>query len=94
MMEKSKSNVEVLIRFKQGFVEISQDKPVPNLSEAVLIPKDAIDVKNNEIKRQGVRKIELMEEIKKIKFDVAKSEYELKRRDLIIKDLECKTREV
>ena len=35
-----------------------------------------------------------MEEIKKIKFDVAKSEYELKRRDLIIKDLECKTREV
>lgn len=35
-----------------------------------------------------------MEEIKKIKFDVAKSEYELKRRDLIIQDLECKTREV
>lgn len=35
-----------------------------------------------------------MEEIKKIKFDVAKSEYELKRRDLIIRDLECKTREV
>ena len=35
-----------------------------------------------------------MEEIKKIKFDVAKSDYELKRRDLVIKDLECKTREV
>ena len=35
-----------------------------------------------------------MEDIKKIKFDVAQSEYQLKRRELIIKDLECKTREV
>lgn len=75
-------------------MEISQDKPVPNLSEAILIPREAIDAKNNEIKKQGIKKIELMEKIKEIKFDVAKSEYELKRRDLIIKDLECKTREV
>lgn len=67
---------------------------MPNLSEATLIPKEAIEAKNNEIKKQGKKKIDLMEEIKKIKFDVAKSEYELKRRDLIIKDLECKTREV
>lgn len=36
----------------------------------------------------------MMEEIKKIKFDVAKSEYELKNKNLLIKDLECKTREV
>jgi hypothetical protein len=35
-----------------------------------------------------------MEDIKKIKFDVAQSEYQLKKRELIIKDLECKTREV
>ena len=35
-----------------------------------------------------------MEDVKKIKFEVAKAEFELKRRDLMIRELECKTREV
>ena len=35
-----------------------------------------------------------MDKVKEIKFAVAKSEYELKSSDLIIRDLECKTREV
>jgi septal ring factor EnvC (AmiA/AmiB activator) len=60
----------------------------------VLIPRKLIDEKNKEIQGQGDHKIKLMEDIKKIKFDVAQSEYQLKRRELVIKDLECKTREV
>jgi hypothetical protein len=67
---------------------------VPNLYEAMLMPRETIDKKNEEIKKQGDEKIRLMDKVKEIKFAVAKSEYELKSSDLIIRDLECKTREV
>ncbi|CAD8159373.1 unnamed protein product [Paramecium pentaurelia] len=94
MLEKSRSNIEVMFRFKQGYVEISQDKPVPNLQDAALIPRETIEKKNDEIKKEGDTKIELMKDIIKSKYQVEKNEYDLKKRDLIIQDLECKTREV
>lgn len=34
---------------KQGFIEIAQDKPIPNLSKALLIPRAAIEDRNNKI---------------------------------------------
>lgn len=64
---------------KQGLVEIAQDPPVPSLNDAILIPRKLIEDKNTEIKTQGNEKINLMEKIMNIKFDVAKAEYELKR---------------
>lgn len=35
-----------------------------------------------------------MNDIKTIKYELALSEYELKSNELVIRDLECKTREV
>ena len=62
---------------KQGLVEIPQEIPVPNLSEAILIPKAIIESRNTDIKKQGEAKIKAMEDIKEIKMNVKKSEYDL-----------------
>lgn len=84
----------MIIRFKQGFVEIPQDKPVPSLTDAVLIPRDSIEKKNEEIEQEGKKKIKVMEDIKNIKFEVAEAEYDLKKRDLNEQKVKCSTREV
>ena len=51
ILEKARSNIEIVLRFKQGLVEIpyAQEKPVPSLNSAILIQKEAIDKKNQEI---------------------------------------------
>jgi hypothetical protein len=41
-LESSQSNIEVQFRLKQGCIEISQEKPICNLAEALLIPRAAI----------------------------------------------------
>lgn len=79
---------------KQGLVEIPQEIPVPNLSEAILIPKSIIESRNKDIKKQGEKKIKAMEDIKEIKMNVKKAEYDLNLKNLIIKETELKTKEV
>jgi hypothetical protein len=46
---KAKSNLDIQIRIKQGQVEINNDKPVPELFDALLISKDKIVDKNSNI---------------------------------------------
>ena len=60
-----------MFRFKQAFVEINQDRPVPTLADAILVPIDVIHAKNKEIKKEGKVKVDLLDHIKNIKFDVA-----------------------
>lgn len=93
-LAKNRSNIEIQIRMKQGFVEIPQEIPVPNLSEAILIPKTIIESRNKEIKKQGERKIQAMEDIKEIKMSVKKAEYDINLKNLIIRETELKTKEV
>lgn len=49
-----------------------------------MIPRDTIEKKNDEIKKEGDTKIDLMKDIIKSKYQVEKNEYDLKKRDLII----------
>ena len=93
-LTKNRSNIEIQIRMKQGLVEIPQEIPVPNLSEAILIPKSIIESRNKDIKKQGEKKIKAMEDIKEIKMNVKKAEYDLNLKNLIIKETELKTKEV
>ena len=93
-LSKNRSNIEIQIRMKQGLVEIPQEIPVPNLSEAILIPKSIIESRNKDIKKQGEKKIKAMEDIKEIKMNVKKAEYDLNLKNLIIKETELKTKEV
>lgn len=93
-LAKNRSNIEIQVRMKQGYVEIPQEIPVPNLSEAILIPKTIIENRNKEIKKQGEKKIKAMEDIKEIKMSVKKAEYDLNLKNLIIRETELKTKEV
>ena len=93
-LTKNRSNIEIQIRMKQGLVEIPQEIPVPNLSEAILIPKSIIESRNKHIKKQGEKKNKAMEDIKEIKMNVKKAEYDLNLKNLIIKETELKTKEV
>lgn len=93
-LQKNRSNIEVQIRMKQGLVEIPQEIPVPNLSEAILIHKGIIEVRNKDIKKQGEKKIKAMEDIKEIKMNVKKAEYDLNLKNLIIEETVLKTIEV
>ncbi|EGR30550.1 hypothetical protein IMG5_129360, partial [Ichthyophthirius multifiliis] len=93
-LEKCKSNIEILFRFKQGYVEIPYDTVVPKLQDAILIHKDAILSKNKDIEQEGAEKIQLMNQIKDIKLTVAELDYELKKKDIEIEQYICQTREV
>ena len=93
-LKKNKSNIEIEIRLKQGLVEISQDKPVPSLGDAILISRKDIEEKNLKIKEQGDIKINGMKDIKVTKFNVSKSANDKEKKELQIKDLELKTKEV
>lgn len=48
-LQKIKSNIEILVRFKQGFVEIPQDKPIPSMNDTILIPRKKIEFYNSSI---------------------------------------------
>lgn len=93
-LQKFKSNIEILVRFKQGYVEIPQDKPIPSMNDTILIPKKIIEQYNKQIQKQGDFKIQLLEDIKNIKFYVENKNYELQKKELTIQKLECETKEV
>jgi len=59
-LESSQSNIEVQFRLKQGGIEIAQDKPIPNLGEALLIPRSAIEDRNAKIIENADEKIKVM----------------------------------
>lgn len=79
-----------MIRIKQGNVEIIQDRPVPSLADAILIPQKQIEQLNREIKGQGQSQIEALNQIKNTKFDVAKAEYDKRKKNLELKQIEVK----
>lgn len=64
------------------------------MTNAILIDRQHIDEKNEEINKKGKNKISLMEDIKKIKYEVEDSEYQLKKKKLLIERIEHQTKEV
>lgn len=58
------------MRIKQGQVEVGGDKPVPDLSSALLIAKGEIEEKNAKIRQNADEKIKVMEQIKTCKISV------------------------
>lgn len=90
------SNIEVLIRFKQGQVEFPQEKPIPDtyLEDAILINKRLIDRKNKEIREKGDLKIEEMKKMQKTEFEYQKGKFDLSMLELDIEDLTHKKDEI
>ncbi len=50
--QKSRLDIEIQIRLKQGIVEVSQQKPIQE-EEVVLVQRDVIENKNQDIMTQG-----------------------------------------
>ena len=63
---------------------------MPFLADAILIPQKQIEQLNREIKGQGQSQIEALNQIKNTKFNVAKAEYDKKKKNLELKQIEVK----
>lgn len=72
ILNNRKSNIEVQLRFKQGFVEIPDNQAVPALDDAILITRQRVNGLNQAIKVNGNMKIEAMNRISLKKYQKQK----------------------
>lgn len=86
--EKERYNLELMLRMKQGLVEVPQLPVATDYSSAILVPVDTIEALNKQILKRGSKKIEKLEEIKVSRIDLAKAKWEKRRYELETKDLE------
>ena len=69
---KQKYNTELLLKMKQAIVEVPQQPVVTDYSDAILIHKQVVLEKNDDIKANGRQKIAILHNIADIKGKVAK----------------------
>jgi WD40 repeat protein len=69
---KQKYNTELLLKMKQAIVEVPQQPVVTDYSDAILIHKQVVIEKNDDIKTNGRQKISILHSIADIKGKVAK----------------------
>ena len=69
---KQKYNTELLLKLKQALVEVPQQPVVTDYSDAILIHRDVVEVKNKLIREIGMAKVEILKDIAKFKIDLAK----------------------
>ena len=48
---KCRSDLDIQIRIKQGQVEVNNEKPIPDLEDALLLSRSEIDEKNVKIRK-------------------------------------------
>ena len=73
ILVQRKSNIEIQLRFKQGFVEIPDNQAVPALDDAILITRAKVKEQNDAIKANGQAKVEAMNKIKEVTYQKAKA---------------------
>jgi hypothetical protein len=84
---KTESDLEIQCRIKQGQVELNNEKPVPELDEALLISKAEIEEKNIKIRVNADEKIKVMEQIKTCKISVTEETLNLEKKEELIERL-------
>lgn len=86
-VEKSLSNIYIQMRFTKSYVEISLNKVVDLLKDAILINVDIINNKNRRILDLGRKKIDKLKHNLDYKNIVEDLRYEVMTKDLDIEDL-------
>ncbi len=81
-------------RIKQGQVELNGEKPVPELSEALLIARGEIEEKNVRIRANADEKIKVMEQIKSCKISVTEETLNLEKKEELIERLNSMIKEI
>lgn len=86
-VEKALSNIYIQMRFTKSYVEISLNKVVDLLKDAILINVDNINNKNRKILSLGKEKVDKLKENLEHKNRVEDLRYEVMTKDLDIEDL-------
>lgn len=93
-IQKIKYNFETIVYLKQGLVEVPQLPVATDFKDAILVNKDVVDLENNEIKKKGIAKVDLMNRISEFKTGLKRVRYQTQRLDLEIKDFEERAKDV
>ena len=87
-------NLEVLVKLKQGQVEVEQAAVVTDYADAVLINKRVVHKLNAQIFEKGGEKIAVLTDIKNFRKNIQKAEWELRRGKMEIEDLTFKFKDL
>ena len=93
-LRQTESDLEIACRIKQGQVELSGEKPVPEMDEALMISKSEIDEKNSKIIINANEKIKVMEQIKTCKISVTEETLNLEKEEDLINKLNSMIKEI
>nr|XP_056705780.1 cilia- and flagella-associated protein 43 [Euleptes europaea] len=87
-------NLMIQFLFKQGQVELDGSNLIPNYTDAILINRSIIEELNSTIRAQGERKVASMVESKDFRKGIFQLEWEHKRIQMQIDDLNQKARDI
>jgi molecular chaperone DnaK (HSP70) len=93
-IQKIKYNFEAIVYIKQGLVEVPQLPVATDYKDAILVNRDVIDWENNEIKKKGIDKVNLMNKISEFKTGLKRVRYQTERLGLEIRDFEERAKDV
>ena len=72
---KQRYNTELLLKLKQALVEVPQQPVVTDYSDAILIHKDVVEIKNKLIKEIGNEKVDILNDIANFKIELARVQW-------------------
>ncbi|XP_077205761.1 cilia- and flagella-associated protein 43 isoform X2 [Paroedura picta] len=93
---KMKFQLDLMVQFlfKQGQVEIDNSNLIPDFTDAILINRSIIEDLNNTIRAQGEKKVASMVESKDFRKGIFQLEWEHKKIQMQIDDLNQKARDI
>jgi hypothetical protein len=87
-------DVEMLIGFKQGQVEVPQAPIVTNYADAVLLHRSVVEALNDQVRYLGKQKVDALTEMKEYRKGIHALEWENKMHDFQAEDLIIRSRDI
>jgi hypothetical protein len=87
-------NVEMLVGFKQGQVEVPQAPIVTNYADAVLLHRSVVETLNDQVRYLGKLKVDALTEMKEYRKGIHALEWENKMHDFQAEDLIIRSRDI
>jgi hypothetical protein len=87
-------NIEMLMEFKQGQVEVPQAPIVTNYSDAVMIQQTVVEALNERVRDLGKLKVDALTEMKEYRKGIHALEWENKMHDFQAEDLIIRSRDI
>lgn len=94
LMERELYDIELVLKLKQGQVEVPQAAVVTDYSDAIVIDKEVVEARNGRIKELGKEKVSKLEVIKEFRKRLTLIHWEHQMLALQTTDLEERTKDV